>query len=145
MAAFPFRGGDAMAFRLEEALANHNHASIFATVNIGTPPQPLRLLLQWPEHEEAMVLCKLRAPAWEIRALAVMAVGALAVEEWVAAAMVVVGVGIGGGGEDAIVVRVVGLEDDGIIKEAGMSLCWCSTSMPHAKKANAKNNQQKRR
>ena len=58
--------------------------------------------------------------------------------------MVVVGVGIGGGGEDAIVVRVVGLED-GIIKEAGMSLCWCSTSMPHAKKANAKNNQQKRR
>ena len=45
MAAFPFRGGDAMAFRLEEALANHNHASIFATVNIGTPPQPLRLLL----------------------------------------------------------------------------------------------------
>ena len=59
--------------------------------------------------------------------------------------MVVVGVGIGGGGEDAIVVRVVGLEDDGIIKEAGMSLCWCSTSMPHGKKANAKNNQQKRR
>ena len=59
--------------------------------------------------------------------------------------MVVVGVGIGGGGEDAIVVLVVGLEDDGIIKEAGMSLCWCSTSMPHAKKANAKNNQQKRR
>ena len=37
-------GGGAMAaFRLEEALANHNHASIFATVNIGTPPQPLRL------------------------------------------------------------------------------------------------------
>ena len=45
MALRTIDGGSAMAFRLEEALANHNHASIFATVNIGTPPQPLRLLL----------------------------------------------------------------------------------------------------
>ena len=41
----PHGGGAMAAFRLEEALANHNHASIFATVNIGTPPQALRLLL----------------------------------------------------------------------------------------------------